>query len=164
MTSPKLRALAVQDVPALLELMREHAIYEHAAWPSRDREPGLKHWFLGDGPARCWVVEADKTLVGFASVNLELSSWDAAGYLHLDCLYIREGFRGRGLGRQLMACVAREALERRAVNLQWQTPEWNVDALRFYERLGATHSKKYRFTLEGSQCRSLVDGTASSAD
>ncbi|ANM32359.1 hypothetical protein ABI59_19135 [Acidobacteria bacterium Mor1] len=156
-----MRPLEARDLPELECLCREHARFERADWGEGPREQGLYRWFLGEGTARCWVVEADPdapyTLAGFASANLELSTWDAASYAHLDCLYLREPYRRRGFGRALLARVADYAQRNGAVNLQWQTPEWNVDAIRFYRRVGATSSTKLRFRLDPGACRALAD-------
>ena len=161
-----IRALEPGDLPDLVELCREHAAYERAPFADSDeREAGLAALFLArpealDAPgagARCWVVEEAGELVGFATANLELSTWDAGRYMHLDCLYLREGHRGRGLGLALMKQVARAALEAHAVELQWQTPSWNVDAVRFYRRLGASSKDKLRFTLDRAGCALLSE-------
>lgn len=151
-----MRALERGDLGGLVELCREHARYERASWSDHEREQKLEALFLGSGSARCWVVEAPDELAGFASANLELSTWDAGHYLHLDCLYLRAAYRGEGLGQALMEHVARAALELGAVNLQWQTPVWNDGAARFYERLGAGAAEKLRFTLSPEACARLL--------
>jgi GNAT superfamily N-acetyltransferase len=56
--------------------------------------------------------------------------------------------RGKGIGRQLMDVVRNDAIAERIQELQWQTPEWNVDAQRFYVRLGASMLRKARFALQ----------------
>lgn len=85
--------------------------------------------------------------VGYASWSLEASTWQAAEYAHLDCLYLREDERGRGTGRLLLRAVEAEARAAGAGELQWQTPAWNQDAIRFYRRHGAQEAAKARFTL-----------------
>ena len=61
-----------------------------------------------------------------------------------------------GLGEALVARAARFALERKAVNLQWQTPSWNEGAIRFYRRLGTSDTNKQRFTMTPEQCAALA--------
>ena len=153
----RVRPLERRDLAGLVELCREHACYERASWSDHEREEKLATLFLGSGflssgRPMCWVVDGSDELAGFASANLELSTWDAAQYLHLDCLYLRAAYRGQGFGRVLIEEVARVALETGAVNVQWQTPVWNDDAARFYERLGAVAAKKLRFTLHRETC------------
>lgn len=84
--------------------------------------------------------------MGYATWSLELSTWRAAEYVHVDCLYLREGCRGQGIGRSLMEAIAQRASALGATHLEWQTPEWNESAARFYESLGARSSAKRRFT------------------
>ncbi len=154
----RIRPLERGDLPELVTLCREHADFERASWSDHEREPELKTLLLDSDDAHCLVVEAPGELAGFASASLELSTWDARRYLHLDCLYLRAPYRSQGLGRTLVEHVARLALALGAVNLQWQTPIWNDDAARFYERLGARSTQKLRFTLDRASCSRLLGG------
>ncbi|MCH9650601.1 MAG: GNAT family N-acetyltransferase [Deltaproteobacteria bacterium] len=150
------RRLEEKDLPELVELCREHAAFEQAPWVEKERLAGLRDLFLTSDDSRCWVLDAPDELAGFASASLELATWDAQRYLHLDCLYLREAYRGQGLGLALVERVAQAALEMGAVNLQWQTPEWNDGAERFYRRLGAVPQRKLRFTLSLHGCAQLL--------
>ncbi len=156
MSESVVRAVEKRDLPAMIELCREHAAYERAEFVEREREAQLAELVLRSDRIRCWVVDTPNGLAGFAVVSLELSTWDAGRYLHLDCLYLREEHRGQRWGRVLMQYAARTALEWGAVNLQWQTPTWNDGAARFYERLGASAREKLRFTLLPSDCAKLA--------
>jgi len=60
---------------------------------------------------------------------------------------VREAWRGRGVGQQLWKAVHVFAGAQGCRNMQWQTPEWNVDAARFYRRLGAAETIKRRYVL-----------------
>lgn len=148
----RVRPLERRDLSELVELCREHAEFERAPWREGEREPNLGRLLLDSDLAFAWVVEGSDELAGFAAARLELATWDAALYLHLDCLYLREAYRGRGWGETLMQKAAETAVESGAVNLQWQTPTWNRDAIRFYERLGAAGKEKLRFTLDRDGC------------
>lgn len=150
------RNLERTDVPELVRLCREHAQYERAPWSEYERVAKLESLLLGADDARCWVADGAGELAAFASVTLERSTWGAGHYLHLDCIYLRPAYRGQGLGRELMAEVARAAVEMGALDLQWQTPSWNDGAVRFYRRLGATSAEKLRFTLSPEQCRAVA--------
>jgi GNAT superfamily N-acetyltransferase len=70
-----------------------------------------------------------------------------AHYLHLDCLFVREGWRNRAIGRQLWQALHDFALALDCRQMQWQTPEWNTGAARFYLRLGACELRKRRYVL-----------------
>lgn len=156
MSPSPVRRLEPRDLTELVQLCREHAVYERAPWVERDRTSALGALLLDSEDARGWVVEGDGELAGFATATLERSTWDAGHFLHLDCIFLRAGYRGRGIGRRLVAEVAAAATELRAVNLQWQTPAWNEDAARFYRRLGASAAEKLRFTLSPQQCAGLA--------
>lgn len=147
-SSPTPRPLEERDLAELVQLCREHAAYERSPWVEYERTEGLRALLLDPDDARCWVIEGDGELAGFASVTLQRATWEAGHYLYLDCLFLRPAYRGRGLGRDLMNEVSRFARSLGTTQVQWQTPAWNVDAVRFYHRLGARPEEKLRFTLE----------------
>ncbi|WP_017600570.1 GNAT family N-acetyltransferase, partial [Nocardiopsis lucentensis] len=86
-------------------------------------------------------------VVGYATCSPEVSTWDGCEYLHMDCLFLRDGTRGAGLGARIMDAVADTARGLGLTEVQWQTPVWNEDAIRFYDRLGARAKEKLRYTL-----------------
>lgn len=148
------------DLAELVELCAEHAAFEQAPYSREGRTQGLEELLFGEPPRLYgWVVEAPLSLVGYATVALEASTFDAALYLHMDCLFLRPAARNGGLGRRLMQAIARHALELGVGVVQWQTPEFNVDAMRFYRRAGATAKHKVRFFLEGAALRALAEGS-----
>ncbi|MFG3348055.1 GNAT family N-acetyltransferase [Streptomyces sp. NPDC048018] len=150
MTVPLARRAHHEDLPRVAELAAEHAAYEKAAPPPADLAARLHRLLFGtEAPRlRCLVAElADGTVAGYATCAPELSTWDAAEYLHMDCLYLTEAARGHGLGALLMAAVRAEARALGLRQIQWQTPTWNDGAIRFYDRLGATSREKRRYSL-----------------
>jgi len=142
-----IRALEERDLCALVQLCREHAEFERAPWEPRERSQALASLFLDAPRARCWVIECEARLVGFASAASELSTWDAAFFVHLDCIFLQPAHRGQGLGRELMERVCAWAQELGAINIQWQTPVWNQEAIGFYRKFGARSTEKQRFQL-----------------
>ncbi|WP_328527334.1 GNAT family N-acetyltransferase [Nocardioides sp. NBC_00368] len=146
--SVSIRPVGADDLPELVDLIREHASYERAADPRPDLQTALAAWLFVPRPRlRVLVAVQGDALVGYASWSPEASTWQAAEYAHLDCLFLRESTRGRGAGRLLMQAVEAEAHAAGAGELQWQTPEWNDGAIRFYRRTGAREAAKARFTL-----------------
>lgn len=147
---PLARHAHPEDLPRVAELAAEHAAYEQAGPPPADLAARL-HRLLFDTETprlRCLVAELpDGTLAGYATCAPELSTWDAAEYLHMDCLYLTAEARGHGLGALLMSAVRREARTLGLPEIQWQTPTWNDGAIRFYDRLGATSKEKRRYAL-----------------
>lgn len=138
-----------EDLPRVAELAAEHAVYEKSAPPVPDLAERLGVLlFASPVPRlRCLVAEVSGEIVGYATCSTEFSTWDAREYLHMDCLFLRDGHRGLGLGTLLMDAVAAEARELGLSEIQWQTPAWNEGAIRFYDRLGARSKDKLRYTL-----------------
>jgi GNAT superfamily N-acetyltransferase len=142
-----IRAVQDSDIPELLELCAEHARYEKADVVMDGKSEALKNAFATH-KLYGWVVERDKELVGYATATLDYSTWYAAEFLHMDCLYLKENVRGEGLGKMLVAEMLKLAKEKNCINVQWQTPDWNTRAMNFYSRLGASSKPKIRFYLE----------------
>jgi len=84
-------------------------------------------------------------LVGYGAASIEFSTWKAACFLHLDCLYLAQQSRGAGLGARMLAAFENLARQQNLGWMEWQTPDWNIDAARFYERNGARALPKLRF-------------------
>ncbi|WP_330299216.1 GNAT family N-acetyltransferase [Streptomyces sp. NBC_00503] len=147
--APVVRPARPEDLPRLDELIREHVAYEKSA----PRPAGLAdrlgaQLFAED--ARLWVLLAetpDGEVAGYAACSAEFAFWDARHYLHMDCLYLAEEARGHGLGAALMEGVKGLARELGLGHVEWQTPDWNEGAIRFYDRLGATGRAKRRYAL-----------------
>ena len=89
---------------------------------------------------RLWrfVAEAGGSIVGYATYTRDSSTWRAADYLYMDCLFIDPGYRNVGLGTEMMEESAQRAGALGCATLEWQTRAWNANAARFYERLGRT--------------------------
>ncbi|MDI2127767.1 GNAT family N-acetyltransferase [Yinghuangia seranimata] len=149
---PLVRPARLEDLPAVAVLAAEHAAYEKAAPPARGLAERLGAVLFPPGGAapRAYCVVAELPggeLVGYATCSPEFSTWDASEYLHMDCLFLRDGHRGLRLGPMLVEAVVDRARALGMAHVQWQTPVWNDGAIRFYDRLGATAKEKLRYTL-----------------
>lgn len=102
---------------------------------------------IAAGHLDLFVAASGGAPIGYAAVTTDVATWSAERYAHLDCLFIAGGHRDRGIGRLLVGVVLEHVRERDLGELQWQTPAWNDDAIRFYRRLGARHATKERFVL-----------------
>ena len=143
-----IRRVTPADMPALLQLCIDHAIYEKTIYTTEDvLEPLSRALFSQPPRLWSWVAEADGALVGYATASLEFSTWSAREYLHMDCLFLSEPWRGKGAGRALIDAVIDLAKSKGVDRIEWQTPEWNTGAVRFYKDVGATATMKLRFTL-----------------
>lgn len=143
-----IRRASGADIPALLALVAEHAAFEHLPERAARRSGSLAAALDHDPPwLHAWMAQIDHAIVGYASATRDFSTFDAAFYVHMDCLYVRDGWRGHGIGLRLWEAVAEFARAHGCAAVQWQTPWWNRDASRFYRRLGATETAKLRYSL-----------------
>lgn len=143
-----LRRADSADIGILLPLCAEHAAFERLACPADQRVDALVA-ALDARPPRlhAWLAFAGNEAVGYASATLDFSTLDRATFLHMDCLYVRNDWRNRAIGRQLWQLLHDFARAHGCHTVQWQTPEWNTAAARFYRRLGAREQIKRRYTL-----------------
>lgn len=146
---PVVRRVRPEELADVVALITEHAAYEKAEPPAPGLEERLRSLLFGspEPRLRCLVAELDGTVVGYATCSAEVSTWDGTEYLHMDCLFLRDGHRGLGIGESLMAAVRDEARALGLGQVQWQTPAWNEGAIRFYDRIGAVSKEKLRFFL-----------------
>ena len=100
-------------------------------------------------PAQLWclLAESGGEVIGYTTYTLDFSTWRGAAYMYLDCLFVAEEHRGGGWGRRLLDAVIAAAVHAGATEVQWQTPDWNSDAIRFYDRTGAQRQLKARYLV-----------------
>ncbi len=135
-----------EDMAQLVELCRAHAIYEKTTFDSKNIEAKLSKYILDPQfGIKCLVVEEDSELVGYATYMKQFSTWEGSFYVYLDCLYLKQETRGKGIGGKLMKRIKEYALSEDCMVIQWQTPDFNIDAIRFYEKIGGKSNTKERF-------------------
>ena len=126
------------DVPIILELIRGLAEYERLAHECVATEAALEATLFGQRPgAEVIIALADGTAAGFALFFHNYSTFRAKRGIYLEDLFVKPAFRGRGIGKRLLSHLARIAVDRDCGRLEWSVLDWNVDAIRFYESLGA---------------------------
>ena len=143
-----IRPARAEDMAALARLIEEHAAYEGLPLAAGfQRQEALAALAFGENAKiSLWVVTHHQTPVGYMSATVDHSTWSAAPFVYLDCLYLAEAVRGQGLGRRLMAVLEAFALSRGCARIEWQTPPDNALGLAFYRRIGATELPKARFS------------------
>jgi GNAT superfamily N-acetyltransferase len=133
-----IRAAAPGDVPLILAFVRELAEYEGLSHEAVAAESALAASLFGPRPAaEVLIAERDGSPVGFALFFSNYSTFLGRPGIYLEDLYVRPEARRQGVGRALLARMARIAVERGCRRLEWAVLDWNVDAVGFYERLGA---------------------------
>lgn len=136
------------DLGAIVALCAEHAEFERVPFSGAGKRERLEQAIFGDvRRLHAWVAVVQAQAAGYATASVEFSTWNAAPYLHMDCLYVRAGLRNVGIGLALLGAVRSFAREERLAEVQWQTPAWNTEACRYYRRHGAIGLPKARFSL-----------------
>jgi GNAT superfamily N-acetyltransferase len=133
------------DADQLLMLVRDHARFEHAKATIAPAD--LARLLASPTPVRLTVAEDQGVLLGYTAVTFDYSLWRGRLWAHLDCLFVRATDRNQGTGKRLLAQALAQALAAGADRLEWQTPDWNEAAIRFYGREGAACEAKKRFHL-----------------
>ncbi|KAI1493672.1 acetyltransferase [Biscogniauxia mediterranea] len=166
MSSPDvaIRHARLEDAPVILSLLQEHAEYQSTygftssplvatletiqntiafappegsgttAMPSTTPTESLSP----SRPARCLLLtNAGGEAVGLAVYFYSYSSWRSRPGVHVEDLYIKSSERGKGLGKRLLAALAREVIVVGGERLEWEVIKRNAPSIRFYEGLGA---------------------------
>lgn len=143
-----IRFVQKKDLKPLIHLCKLHAVFEKAEYNSKLKEEQLSNHLFSIYPSLfALVVEKDNKLIGYSTYMKQFSTWDAAHYLYMDCLFITKESRGLGIGEKLVTRIKVEGRKLGCTHIQWQTPDFNKRAIKFYHRIGATGKSKERFFL-----------------
>jgi GNAT superfamily N-acetyltransferase len=141
----EIRPAAPADVPAIVRLITELAEFEKLTHLLQLDEVKLRQHMFGDRP----VVEAlvgvvGGEVVGYALFFTNFSTFLAKPGLYLEDLYVKPAHRCGGLGQALLRQLAGIALDRDYGRFEWTVLDWNADAIRFYEKMGASVLPEWR--------------------
>ena len=126
------------DIPLILALIRELAEYERLAHEAVATEEILTETLFGDRPyAEVIIARYDNQPVGYALYFHSFSTFLGRPGLYLEDLFVRPPFRGKGIGKALLATLAQIAVDRQCGRLEWSVLDWNEPAIGFYKSLGA---------------------------
>jgi GNAT superfamily N-acetyltransferase len=153
-----IRPARAADIPAIYQLVRDLARYEQALADVTGTEDELRRALLAEPPAVfAHVAEHDGQVAGFALWYLSFSTWTASHGIYLEDLYVRPELRGLGLGRALLAELARICVARGYPRLEWAVLDWNTPSRGFYASLGAAEMSEWIVNrLSGPALRDLA--------
>ena len=128
----------VEDVPVILDLIKELAEFEKLTYMVVATEAMLAEALFAPHPkAEVVLARLDDKVVGFALFFPNFSTFLGRPGLYLEDLYVRPEARSRGIGQALLLHLAGIARERGCGRFEWTVLNWNEQAIRFYQRLGA---------------------------
>jgi GNAT superfamily N-acetyltransferase len=156
----QIRLATPQDVAGIFELIQLLADYEKLAHQVTGSVEDLADHLFGFHPCvEAVVVELEADLIGFALFFKNYSTFLTKPGLYLEDLYVRDAYRGQGIGKALLKAIAQIAAERGYGRLEWSVLDWNDPAIAFYERMGATVLSDWRICrVTADQIPSLVSG------
>jgi GNAT superfamily N-acetyltransferase len=146
------RRVRPDDVPTVLHLVRELAVYEQAGHEALMTAEQLRTALFGETPALFGHVAlaADGEIAGFALWFLNFSTWRGTHGIHLEDLFVSPDHRGTGLGRELLRTLAQECVDRGFSRLEWSVLDWNTPSIDFYKAAGAVPMDEWTvFRLTG---------------
>ena len=145
-TMLSIRPATANDIPLILEFIRELAEYEREPQAAvATSEDLLRDGFTANVAPKFRVViaEWEGKSAGFALFFYNYSTWQGRPGLYLEDLFVRPLFRGKGIGKALLLHLAKIAVKENCGRFQWQVLDWNTPALDFYKSLGADVMKEW---------------------
>ena len=137
------RASTPNDMPQVLELIKELAAFEKEPDAVNVTVETLIEEGFGKDPLfTCFVAEVEGEIVGMALIYYRFSTWKGRA-LHLEDLIVKDKMRSSGIGKALYTRVIQFAAEKKVKRIEWAVLNWNVGAIKFYERSGAVVMKDW---------------------
>ena len=161
MTTPltlRIEKASEADVGVVLSLIKDLAAYEKMSDDVVATEDDIRRSLFSASPsAEALIARLGSDAIGFALFFQNFSTFLGRPGLYLEDLYIKPAWRGRGYGRQLLAALARLAVERRCGRMEWSVLDWNELAMKSYRRVGAAPLDEWTvWRLTGSALESLA--------
>jgi GNAT superfamily N-acetyltransferase len=178
---PTIRLATAEDVPLILQFIRELADYEKALHEVEATESSLlatlsfptdtENDSRAPAPKRGGSVYTalitppatpsapSPTPVGMALFFYNYSTWRAAPGIYLEDLYVQPAARGNGYGFQLLKWLAAKVVEIKGRRLEWSVLTWNEPSIQFYKQVGARAMDEWlKMMVEGEALDKLAEG------
>jgi GNAT superfamily N-acetyltransferase len=147
-----IRPATPADVPVILQMIHELAVYEKEPDAVRNTPEMLHNVLFGESPrVFAHMAENEEGQVrGFALWFLNYSTWEGVHGIYLEDLYVTPEARGEGHGKALLQHLAATAVERGYARVEWSVLDWNEPSINFYRKLGASPMEEWStFRLTG---------------
>lgn len=138
-----IRKGTIEDMPRVLELIRELAVFEKQPEAVEVTVADLERDGFGANPLfQTLVAESNGVIPGIALFYNRYSTWKGKT-IHLEDLIVSEKYRGSGIGMKLYQAVMEEAKKQNVRRVEWNVLDWNTPAISFYEKTGAVVFKDW---------------------
>jgi len=158
-TTLELRPARREDVPLILQLIRELAEFEHLRDEVTATESQLEHHLFGDHCyAEVLLAFVNSQPAGFALFFHNYSTFVGKPGIYLEDLYVRDQFRAQGVGTALLKAIGQLAVSRSCGRFEWSVLNWNKRAIDFYEKMGARPLSEWTvYRIKGESLLKLSD-------
>jgi GNAT superfamily N-acetyltransferase len=153
-----IRRAIPQDAADITDMIHALAEFERAPDQCTVTETQISTALFGNSPiAHGHVAEVDGEIAAMALWFVNFSTWDGVAGIYLEDLFVRPGFRRRGLARALLAALAGECLDNGYTRLSWAVLNWNSDAIALYDGTGAAPQSEWTtYRLSGPRLAELA--------
>jgi GNAT superfamily N-acetyltransferase len=162
MNSITVRQGRKEDLPRVLELVKELAEFERASHEVINTVDLMEEDGFGPNPIYgFFVCENARGIVGLSLYYWRYSTWKGKR-LYLEDIIVTESERGQGIGKLLFDRTMVKALEENCTGMMWQVLDWNEPAINFYKKYGANLAQDWiNCNLEAHQIKAILDGQKS---
>lgn len=132
-----LRVAKEEDVALILGFIRELAEYEELLDEVAATEEILRESLFIRKASQVIIAEYNNEPVGFALFFYNFSTFLGKSGIYLEDLYVRPKMRGKGIGKTLLAYLAKLSVDRNCGRFEWWCLDWNQSSIDFYKSIGA---------------------------
>lgn len=153
-----IRMAGTADAALVCSFVRDLAEYEKLLDDVVASQADIERALFGPAPrVFCDIAEWDSEAAGFALWFYNFSTFRGRHGIYLEDLFVRPVFRGKGIGKALLANLAKRAVAEGCARVEWWVLDWNEPSIKFYESLGSVAMDEWTvFRLTGEALNKLA--------
>jgi GNAT superfamily N-acetyltransferase len=146
-----------EDLPQVLELIKELAAYERAAHEVSNTLTMMETDGFGPNPIYgFFIAEEGSNIYGLSLYYYRYSTWKGKR-LYLEDIIVTQSHRGKGIGKKLFDITMKKVLTEHCTGMMWQVLEWNTPAIEFYKKYNARLDSEWiNCHLEADQIKDIL--------
>ncbi|WP_300386250.1 GNAT family N-acetyltransferase [Clostridium sp.] len=133
----KIRETLIDDSKLIMDLIIEMGEYEKLSHEVIATEESIRESIFIKERAKALIIESDNKPIGYIIYFFNYSTFNGAAGLYIEDLYIQEGNRGKGIGKEAFKILAQIAIKEDCKRMEWTCLNWNEPSRAFYKKLGA---------------------------
>ena len=127
-----------EDIDILFELINGLALYEKRPQDMTGSKEELSYWLFERNIATSFIAKYNDEFIGYAIYYPIFGSFSCKGKVHLEDIFIKSEYRGKGFGKYFLSKVIEDAMLNGYTGMEWSCLDWNTPSIAFYDKLGAT--------------------------